>query len=189
MEYPALNISVSRINLFSGWSPLELLRQDGELGVQAVGDVGSDDPVMKAGVYRVPPRQESSPGGGTHRLAVVLLQHHPLHGHHLQVGGQHLLGSDYRSHISHTLCCTVLCQGTSLNPRSSASIRMMLGGMEEEEEIGKSRERRIIGNKYISTGVIQILKAILFLSVKLSTRFVLFSLSFTILEVISMHCR
>ena len=137
-------------------------------------------------MYRVPASQESSPGGGTQRLAVVLLQHQPLPGHHLQVGGQHLLGSDYSSHISHTLCCTVLCQGTSLNPRSSASIRMMFAGMEEEEEIGESRERRIIESKNISTGIIQILKAIHSLSARLSTSFVLFSFSssFTILEAI-----
>ena len=77
----------------------------------------------------------------------------------------------------------MLCHGTSLNPRSSASIRMMFGGM-EEEEIGESRERRIIESKNISTGIIQILKAIHSLSARLSTSFVLFSFSssFTILE-------
>ena len=46
---------------------------------------------MKADVERIPARHESPPGGTTHRLAVVLLQHDPLPGQDLQVWRMYLL--------------------------------------------------------------------------------------------------
>ena len=43
-------------------------------------------------MYGIPASQQRCPGGGTDRLAVVLLHHDSLPGQGVQVRGQHLLG-------------------------------------------------------------------------------------------------
>ena len=47
--------------------------------------------VLEADVERVAPSEESSPGGGTDWLGVVLLQYETLPPQSLQVRAQHLL--------------------------------------------------------------------------------------------------